>query len=117
MTLPSVKPSFSNDDVFLQPQLQRYHHPFRSPMNSEIMNLEINQLRYDVLKLYDKINTLQTSMQSYFSVLVNGSGNDVYSMVFAGATPSSNYGIVSINVITQALEAMSERLFILEKRL
>lgn len=117
MTLPSVKPSFSNDDVFLQPQLIRRHHAFRSPLVSETLNLEVNQLRYDILKLYDRISNLQTTMASYFGVMVNGSGSDVYSMVWDSATPNSNYAVSSLAVIAQALEGMSARLLILEKGL
>jgi hypothetical protein len=117
MTLPSVKPSYETSDIFFQPQLTRYHHAFRSPMQSESVNLEINQLRFDILKMYERLNDLQANMVDYLKALVDGSGVDTYEMVFESATPSSNYAVVSLTVITQALEAMSDRLLILEKGL
>lgn len=109
--LPSIHPEYHTSEDFQQPQLTKYHHAFRSPMSTEKMNLEANQLRYDIFKLRERLNNIQSNTEDSFSVVIDGSDLDTY---LYSATPTS---IQSVEGLVQILNGLSHRLEILEKGL
>lgn len=101
------------EPIFLQPQFTRYHHAHRSPLNSEKLNLEAGQIRYDLFKLYEKINNLIINTNNAFTELGE----------FSDATPSILWddGIASpvpnLSELGKRLEMLGRRLEIIEKGL
>ena len=119
MALPSFLIRHELDTVFTQPQLTRYHHPYRAPINSERLNLEVGQMRYDFYMLYAQFTAIITILEANFSIIDNGSGVDIYSVSWSSmATPTpTNTLITSLQTISQSIERMSKRLSILEEGL
>jgi hypothetical protein len=57
-----------------QPQLTRVRHPYRGPRSSYRINLEINQLAYDILRLYSRVGGMRDNFSTQISII--GEGGD-----------------------------------------
>lgn len=77
MILPPLSELHQPEDVYLQPQLTRYHHAYRSPRNSERFNLESEQLRYDIMGISKQTDDLAANVTSTFTDIHDGSFNQV----------------------------------------
>lgn len=69
----TILPRFNNQLPLYQPQLTRYHHPFRAPINSSKLNLISHQLSFDVQKLYARVANSSRMIPALFHALVSGS--------------------------------------------
>lgn len=67
----TILPRFNSQTPFYQPQLTRYHHPFRAPMNSAKLNLANQQFRFDVQKLYARAANLSRMIPSLLKAVVS----------------------------------------------
>lgn len=55
-----------------EPQLQRARQRYRGPRNSERINLEAAQFLYDVSRIHERLNNVQTDFKNALSLLANG---------------------------------------------
>lgn len=58
--------------ILTSPDFNRARHAFRSPRDSYQINLESEQLRYSIKKLYSKDTTLKTDMISKGTTMTEG---------------------------------------------
>lgn len=107
------------EDV-LQPQFIRTHHSFRSPMDSEDLNLEINQFRFDLVFLYKAFGDLLKTLEEKMAVL----HSDIYTLpnslsikVNEAIQTQLSFVFNSMNSISTKLEKIQYRIDILEKGL
>jgi hypothetical protein len=55
-----------------QPQTIRVRHQYRGPRKSYKINLEISQLSYDILRLYNRVRAAEETMQDHRMTLIEG---------------------------------------------
>ncbi len=103
----SILPDY-REEWLIQPQFTRYHHAYRSPRSSERLNLEMSQFAYDVNKLYQLVEELQTEMLESFDTIVDLDPSNV---------PSAMNITMTIEDLNEQLRSISDRLEILEKGL
>jgi hypothetical protein len=66
----SLLPEYTaSENVFFQPQTQRYHFPFRSPRNTERMNLFMGQVSYDIYTLYGRMHQTNIDLSAFFTTI------------------------------------------------
>ena len=104
------------NDIIVQPQMTRHHHAYRSPMSSEILNLEISQFRFDIAKIYKKAGDLISDLEQKMSALHSDSytleGSTFYRWL---DETSGNFVVKSVDNIINQLEVLKNRIEILEK--
>lgn len=105
--MSTILPNYATEDIFHQPQLTRHHHPFRSPMNSEKMNLELSQLRYDIFKLYQLISSIDSNLISYFKNIQTPEDQ----------IPSALGSLTGLDDCNMVVQRLADRIEILEKGL
>lgn len=105
--MSTILPNYITEDVFRQPQFTRYHHSFRSPINSERMNLELSQLRYDIFKLYEFISNIESNLTSHFKNIQTAEGQ----------IPDALGSITGLDDLNVAVQRLANRIEILEKDL
>jgi hypothetical protein len=105
--MSTILPNYQTEDIFYQPQLTRYHHAHRSPRNTERMNLEINQLRYDVFKLYEFISNVDSNLVSYFRSIENAESG----------VPAALGTVTGLDDLNMTVQRLANRIEILEKGL
>lgn len=63
----SLLPGYAlSENIFVQPQTQRYHFPFRSPRNTERLNLLMGQLNFDIYTLYSALGRVTAELDLFF---------------------------------------------------
>lgn len=105
--MATILPEYSTEDIFIQPQLTRYHHKHRSPMDSEKLNLELTQTRYDIFKLYELMSVLESNLVSYFSIIEEASSG----------VPAALGQFTGLNDLNTRLQRLADRIETLEKGL
>ncbi len=70
--MSDLVPEYSKHNNVIQPQLSRVHHAFRGPMNSGLMNLQAEQIRYDLTMLRSKLEGFSTLLEERLEDLVEG---------------------------------------------
>lgn len=103
-------------DIIVQPQFTRHHHAYRSPMSSEIINLEISQFRFDLAKTYKKASDIIIDFEQKMSFLY-ATNSSLTGCTFYRASDESSGNFItnSIDEITNKIEVLKNRLHRLEK--
>jgi hypothetical protein len=105
-------------EIIIQPQFSRHHHAFRSPMGSEILNLEMSQFRFDITKIYRTFSDITKKLQEKMNFLYNNTSNledATASKVKNSIATTTAFHIESIESIVNKLEKLKYRLDILER--
>lgn len=106
----------SNEKVFYQPNVMRLRAPLRSPMNSERLNLEAGQFRYDIFNLYQQNDSAQTKLDSNLS-MINDGDSSVYQITKANVATPTAITIKSLASLAAKFDTLNRRMEILEKGL
>lgn len=111
-----LTPDNRQDGVVYQPHLIRYHHSFRSPMNSERMNLEQQIFLYDITKLNEKAFTFEVALNSQLATLFDNSTLlSGYTITWADTTTMNPVYYSNIEDISVVLSSYIKRLETLEQ--
>lgn len=103
-------------DTIIQPQFVRHHHAYRSPMSSEIINLEINQFRFDLAKIYKKASDIIYDLETKMNILYSNINTlEGYTFYRASDESSGSFVTNSLDNVANKLEVLKNRLDRLEK--
>lgn len=100
----------TNEKAFYQPTFTRYRYALRSPLNSERLNSQYQQFRYDVGRLYQKTDSSNTNLDGYLDASYNGLSENISINDVIGTLPG-------LEKLASRLQGYSDRLEILEKGL
>ncbi len=107
------------DPILVQPQSIKYRMAYRSPHSSLRWNQAASQFLYDVSKLYQAVNTLETKYTNYLGYLNESATPSFSAEVYDDtlATPALvPVRISSFETLAATLDALDKRLRVLEMR-
>lgn len=112
-----LTPDNRKTEAVYQPHMVRYHHAYRSPINSERFNLQQQAFAYDIFKLYGKTDTLKTKVDTQTETLFDdGIGiTGSWSWKNSDLTVLSPMTIQSLNGLMGKLKLIEQRTKVLEQ--
>lgn len=64
-----IDPDFDQRNEFVQPQARVFRAPYRSPLDSEDLNLHHNSVARDIEYLYDRLAAIDAEIKTKFELL------------------------------------------------
>ena len=65
-------PDYRRKGKLIQPNLIRSRAPYRAPINSEMLNLESEQIRYDLSMLRSQLDSVQLMLEDDLRLVLEG---------------------------------------------
>lgn len=114
--MSTLTPDNRKTEFVYQPHLIRYHHAYRSPMNSQRLNLQQNSLAYDIMKLNQKMITFESKLDTQMTNWFDNSTTLIgYTMTWWDTTTVNPPSYSNVEDISVILNGYLKRLKTLEQ--
>lgn len=78
-----------------QPNLTRQRHRFKGPRESEKINQEIYQIRYDAMKLHQKLDEVEQILDDLYELIFNEDSASNLNEILAQGTTLNTLGVIT----------------------